>query len=161
MTYFNNPATLVELKSQYRELAHKHHPDNGGDGEIMKAVNSEYERLFPKLKDVRQTADGKTYTKENAETANQFIDLIDRLMRMEGIVIEIIGCFVWVTGNTKPNKDALKELKFRWHSTKTAWYLKPDDYRKRSRKEYDMDEIRGMYGTSGEINSRGMDKVGA
>jgi flavorubredoxin len=146
MEYFNSPETLVELKKQYRELAQQH------TGEIQ-AINAEYERLFPELKDVRQTVDGKTYSKENNETANQFIELMNEMMPMEGIVIEIIGCFVWVTGNTKPYKENLKGLKFRWHSTKTAWYLKPDDYRKRSRKEYGMDEIRAMYGTSGQISA--------
>jgi hypothetical protein len=80
-------------------------------------------------------------------------------MSMDNIIIEIIGCFVWVTGDTKPNKDRLKALKFQWHSKKTAWYLKPEDYRKRSRKDYDLDEIRSMYGTSGEFKSNGTEKL--
>ena len=65
------------------------------------------------------------------ETAEHFKDLIDELMRMDNIVIEVIGCFVWVTGETKPHKDKLKALKFQWHTKKIAWYLKPEDYRKR------------------------------
>jgi hypothetical protein len=32
------------------------------------------------------------------------------------------------------------------------------DYRKRSRKDYDLDEIRAMYGTSGAMNSNGATK---
>ena len=100
-----------------------------------------------------------TARQENTETADQFIDLINELMRMDDIIIEIIGCFVWVTGNTKPYKDILKGLKFQWHSKKIAWYLKPDDYRKRSRKDYDLNEIRAMYGTSGEMNSNGTVKI--
>ena len=82
-------------------------------------------------------------------------------MRMDDIVIEIIGCFVWVTGNTKPHREQLKALRFQWHSKKIAWYLKPEDYKKRSRKDYDLDEIREMYGTSGAVNSRGTVKVEA
>jgi len=74
---------------------------------------------------------------------------------MEGITIEVIGCFVWVTGDTKPHKDRLKALRFQWHSKKTAWYLKPEDYKRQSRREYGLDEIRAMYGTSGEMNSNG------
>ena len=30
MKWFNNPVTLEELKSQYRNLAMSHHPDTGG-----------------------------------------------------------------------------------------------------------------------------------
>jgi hypothetical protein len=80
-------------------------------------------------------------------------------MKLDGITIEIIGCFVWVTGDTKPNKDRLKALGFRWHSTKNMWYLKPETYRRKSRRDYDMEEIRGMYGTSGEVQSRGTVKI--
>ena len=155
------PETLEELKAMYRKLAMLHHPDRGGNAEIMKEVNGEYDVLFPLLKNVHKTKEGETYTarQETNETSDSFKDLISELMKMDGIVIEIIGCFVWVTGNTKPNKDKLKELKFQWHNKKIAWYLKPDDYRNRSGKEYSLDEIRVMYGTSGEMNSKGSVKL--
>jgi len=156
------PETLEELKAQYKQLAKKHHPDRGGDTATMQAVNAEYDVLFPRLKDVHKTKDGETYTARQAttETADQFKDLITQLMRMDDIVIEVIGCFVWVTGDTKPHKEQLNHiLKFKWHSKKKAWYLAPEDYRKRSRREYGLDEIRTMYGTSGQVNSRGMRKI--
>jgi hypothetical protein len=127
----------------------------------MKAINSEYDRLFPKLKDIHKTKDGTTYTarEETTEAPEYFKDLINKLMRMDEIVIEIIGCFVWITGNTKPYKDKLRTLNFQWHSKKSAWYLAPEDYRKRSRKNYALDEIRAMYGTSGTMNSTGTTKL--
>jgi DnaJ-class molecular chaperone len=163
MTKFFTPApqTLEELKAQYRKLAMQHHPDRGGDTETMKAINAEYDKLFPKLKDVHKTKTGETYTARQAttETAEHFKDLISELMKMEDIVIEVIGCFVWVTGNTRPHKEQLKALKFQWHSKKIAWYLAPEDYRKRSRKDYDLDEIREMYGTSGAVHSKGKAKI--
>lgn len=127
----------------------------------MKAVNNEYDTLFAKLKNIHKTQDGTTYTSKQAttETADQFKDLIIELMKMDNIVIEIIGCFVWVTGNTKTYKEKLKELKFQWHNKKTAWYLKPDDYRRKSRREYKLEEIREMYVTSGQMNSVGTEKL--
>jgi len=155
------PKTLEELKTQYRKLAFQYHPDKGGSIEIMQAINNEYDELFPKLKDVHQNKEGETYTAKQAstETSEQFKDLIRELMKLDDIVIEIIGCFVWVTGNTKVHKEKLKELKFQWHSKKTAWYLKPEDYHRKSRKEYGLDEIREMYGTSGKVNSKGINKI--
>ena len=161
--YFSRPTpeTLEELKAQYRKLAMKHHPDKGGDTETMKKVNAEYDLLFPKLKDVHKTKDGQTYTanKTTTETAEDFKDLINVLMRMDDIIIEIIGCFVWVTGETKLHREQLKELRFQWHSKKYAWYLKPENYHRKSRKEYKLDEIRRMYGTSGQVNSNGTIKI--
>ena len=159
--FFESPQTLEELKKQYRELAFRHHPDKGGSNEAMKAVNAEYDTLFEVLKDVHRTKDGETYTAKQptAETAEHFKDLIAELMKMDGITIEVIGCFVWVTGDTKPNKDRLKALGFKWSQNKTAWYLAPEDYRKKSRKDYDMEAIRRMYGTSGTMNSKGRVKI--
>ena len=162
--YFTpTPTTLEELKAQYRKLAMQHHPDRGGNLEAMQAVNAEYDRLFPLLKDTHQTKDGETYTARQAtsETAEHFKALVDELMRMDNIVIEIIGCFVWLTGETRPHKEQLKGLGFKWHSKKTAWYLDPEDYRRRSRKDYALDEIREMYGSSGKVNSRGTTKIEA
>ncbi|MCL2095575.1 MAG: hypothetical protein FWH10_01575 [Oscillospiraceae bacterium] len=78
---------------------------------------------------------------------------------MDDVIIEIIGCFIWLTGNTRQYKDKIKSLKFNWHSKKIAWYLKPDDYKKRSHKDYDLEEIRNMYGTSGEVKSTGTIKL--
>ena len=155
------PETLEELKGMYRKLAMLHHPDRGGDTETMKTVNAEYDTLFPLLKNTRKTKDGETYTaqKESTETADQFKDLISELMKMDRIVIEIIGCFVWLTGETKPHREQLKALGFKWHRKKVAWYLAPDDYRPRSRKDYALDEIRSMYGSRGKVNSRGMTKL--
>lgn len=49
-TYFTACTTLEELKAEYRRLALLHHPDVGGDEEAMKAINAEYDRLFPVLK---------------------------------------------------------------------------------------------------------------
>ena len=160
--YFTpTPKTLEELKAQYRKLVFQHHPDKGGSTEAMQEVNSEYDTLFSKLKDVHQTKDGETYTAKQAttETADQFKDLLNELMKMDNIEIEIIGCFVWVTGNTKPHREKLKALKFQWHSKKLAWYLKPEHYKRKSRREYGLDEIRQMYGTSGKTHSEGTTKL--
>jgi curved DNA-binding protein CbpA len=153
------PQTAEELKKQYRELAHKHHPDSDGNEEDMKIVNSEYAILFEKLKNVHVNAQGERYEKVTEETPEHFINIINELMRMDNIIIEVIGCFVWVSGDTKPYKEILKSLNFKWHTKKLCWYLAPEDYRRRSRKDYSLDEIRNMYGTSGAMNSNGTFKI--
>lgn len=47
MTYFKNVQSLEDLKNQFKALARKNHPDVGGDAEVMKAINQEYDQLFP------------------------------------------------------------------------------------------------------------------
>lgn len=132
MKWFNNPETLEDLKKQYKRLAFQNHPDRGG-----------------KLKDVHKNAQGEFYTARTAttETATEFMDIIEKLIRMDGIEIEVCGSWLWVTGDTRPHKEDLKALKFRWSSNKSAWYFHRDGYKKRSNKSLTLDEIRDYYGS--------------
>jgi len=45
MKYFNSK-TLDELKIEYRHLAKENHPDHGGDTEVMKEINAEFDLAF-------------------------------------------------------------------------------------------------------------------
>ena len=149
MKWFNNPQTLEELKKQYKQFALKHHPDIGGNLKDMQEINSEYDKLFKELKNIHRSAEGKTYTakEETTETANDFKNIIDSLINIDGINIEICGSWIWITGNTLPHKDKLKELKFKWSKSKNAWYFHNDGYKKRNNKNFTLDEIRDLYGS--------------
>lgn len=50
MKYFTSCTTLDELKKEYRRLAMANHPDRGGDEATMKAINAEYDAVFPAFK---------------------------------------------------------------------------------------------------------------
>jgi curved DNA-binding protein CbpA len=159
MKYFNPiPKTLEELKRFYKKLSLTHHPDVGGSDEEMKIVNAEYTTLFDKLKDIHTNASGETYHKATQETPQQFIEIIDRLIRFEGITIEIIGSFIWCGANTKPYKEQLKEIGFKWSQNKLSWYLPPDGYRRKNKKIYSMDDIRDMFGSQ-EVETKPFEKV--
>ena len=151
--YFIYCETLEELKAEYRKLAMQYHPDRqGGDLETMQEINNEYEQMFERLKNKHKTAEGKAYEKATNEAPSEFIDLINALLKMQGIHIEVIGSFVWVSGNTKEHKDSLKAIGFRWHTTKKVWYKAPSDYIKRSKTKYTMQEVRNMYGVQYEAD---------
>ena len=46
MSWFSNCQTLEELKKLYKQLVFKHHPDRGGNEELMKQINVEYDKIF-------------------------------------------------------------------------------------------------------------------
>lgn len=72
MKYFTNCKNLEELKKEYRRLAMIHHPDRGGDVEIMKEINNEYDTMFPVLK-LKHNQSAAEPTHETAEsTRNEF-----------------------------------------------------------------------------------------
>ena len=154
--YFNGITTLEELKREYKRLAMANHPDRGGDLETMQQINAEYDIMFKLVGSIHRNAKGETYTKETNETPDMFKDIIEKLIRMNGVEIEIIGCFIWLSGNTKIYKEAIKSLGFKWHTTKKMWYKAPEDYRKKSKVSYSIDEIRNMYGSFGTFHGVGM-----
>ena len=57
--YFQNVKSIQELRKRYRELLKEHHPDNGGNEDVMKEINAEYDRLFAILSKEKQP-DGET-----------------------------------------------------------------------------------------------------
>lgn len=149
MKWFSNPRTLEELKKQYKKLVFANHPDKGGNVANMQEINSEYDILFSKLKNTHTTAEGKTYESktETAETPEEFKNIIDVLIHLDGLNIEICGSWLWLTGNTMPHRETLKGLKFRWSKSKKAWYYHTADYKKTSNKTFTLDQIRDFYGS--------------
>ena len=149
MSYFTNCKTAEELKKAYRTWAKKLHPDLGGNAEEFKVMQAEYERMWERLKNVHKTAEGKTYTAktETTEAPQEFINIINVLIRLEGVNVEICGSWIWASGNTMTHKDTLKSLGFKWAYKKRAWYYHTEPYRKRSHRELTLDEIRDMFGS--------------
>lgn len=71
--YFKNVTSYEDLKKQFRALSRKNHPDAGGDLETIKAINCEYDALFPIWKDRHNTAEPQNQTTETADgTRSQF-----------------------------------------------------------------------------------------
>lgn len=148
-TIFSTP--IEEIKRQYRKLAIKHHPDMGGKLEDMQRVNAEFDALKKRVYNIHESQSGEVYTDQTQEAPDdvteRFKDIIEKLIHMEGLEIEICGSFLWVGGNTKPNKDELKGMGFRWASKKKRWFLAPQGWRKKGRRELTMGEIRDSYGS--------------
>ena len=98
---------LDDLKKQYYKLAKIYHPDAGGSNEQMKQLNNEYEQLFKKV------ANGQNINQEEYEVEFQINEvykaIIDKIISHPGLVIEIVGRWIWVSGNTFPVKELLKE----------------------------------------------------
>ena len=150
--YFANCTSIEEIKKIYRQLAKKYHPDhnNTDTNAIMAEINLQYEQQK-----------GRTFTATNHETKKEYTtnfdpfdgyrEIINRLINLEGITIELCGTWLWITGVKKEDKEKqaiLKELNFTFSGKKCAWYWKPGTYRKKSKKELTIEEIRNLYGSN-------------
>lgn len=70
--YFKNVKSFEDLKNQFKALARKNHPDAGGDPEIMKAINCEYDALFPIWKNRTEVETGSIINETADGTRSQF-----------------------------------------------------------------------------------------
>lgn len=149
MTYFTNCKTIEEAKALYKKLAKENHPDLGGDTETMKAINTEFEKVFDLLKNKHTGANNTTYTaKSNSnETAAEFMDIINKLIHCNGLIIELVGRWIWLTGNTYEYRNIIKSLGFTWATRKKAWYWRKEEDRSFNHKEMTLNEIRSLYGS--------------
>ena len=155
MKWFINVDCVEELKSQYRKLCMKHHPDRGGNTADMQEINGEYETLFNRYKDIHRSTreDGpRTYTAETktAETPWDFINICNELFKLDGIEVELCGRWLWIGGNTLIHREHLKKLGCAWSKNKQkwSWHFPEDAARKyKGKKAWSMDRIRDCFGS--------------
>jgi hypothetical protein len=132
------------------------HPDVTGDAStepIMQLINATYDDLWPQLKDrhasTKEETAGQVYTATTSteETPEAFRLILVALLRMRGLVIELCGRWVWITGNTREHAAQLKAIGCRWAPKKGAWYWHAADDFSFNRGKWNLDAIRAAYGS--------------
>ena len=128
------------VKKAYQRACMKYHPDRNPSGlEMMKAVNQAYESLKDVSEPVKRTVKADYGDKLNAA--------FNAIRNLDGITIELKGAWLWVTGNTKPHKETLKEAGFKWAPVKKAWHFRDEEYKSSSRGKYTLEQIDEKYGS--------------
>ena len=148
MQYFEGLTEEKAIKARYKELAKQYHPDRGGNAETMKEINNQYERV---LSGAYQRA-GKSLSEIDALLAKDIAaaQALYTIISIPDLNIELCGCWIWVTGNTRAARDPLKQGNFRWSSPKKAWYWRPPE--SAGKRKYkcggrDMEWIRNNHGS--------------
>ncbi|MDD2508645.1 MAG: hypothetical protein PHS78_06360 [Aliarcobacter skirrowii] len=136
MNEFREVTGINEAKKIYKKLAKKLHPDVGGDEESFKILNAVYNDLI----------EHKIYFSNDIKIDIELEKVISLILHFENIIIELVGSWIWVSGDTKEIKDKLKELGFKWASKKKMWFY--GEMKKRNHKEQSMEDIKGKYGAT-------------
>lgn len=158
MKYFTGCRTIDDVKQMFHKLAKKLHPDAGGSAADFREMMSEYKRAFEQYKNVHMTREGEMYEKETTETPEEFAEIINKVIHMEGVTIEIIGSWVWLTGNTMTYKDQIKAAGFWWSKSKKAWYHNGEKEHKKYRGHYSMDGLREKWGSQ-EVQTEKQERI--
>lgn len=161
MTYFKDCKTIEDVKEAYRKYAKALHPDNGGDAEEFKRMQQAYTAAYNRYKGVhRKKAAGNTEnTKKAAEdthsdytddfSAEAFASIIDKIIGLDGIDIEIVGSWIWLSGNTYPYREQIKAAGFFWSSKHKKWYYSGDRRKSKKHSKLTFEEVRALHGSHG------------
>jgi len=142
------PVSKQQVKQAYKSQAKKYHPDINPTGEtMMQALNAAHERLL----DCEFPIESMYKQGVNHDLSAIYSDTIAKLQDLPAsIIVELKGAWLWVSGDTKPFKETLKEVGCRWHSKKKQWYFydyKQPRFRSFSRGAMTSEEITERYGS--------------
>lgn len=155
MKFFMNCKTLDEVKALFKQLAMEHHPDRGGDTATMQAINSEYAYATALL------LKGANLSSEESDQQLRFSEeyrqVIEQIIHLPGIKIELVGLWIWVTGDTKPVAGKLNDAGLHFAPKKIAWYYRSAYLKARRGGKKTLDQIRAKYGSE-EIRDTGKRK---
>ena len=143
MKYFLNASTVETVKMMYRKLALENHPDRGGDTATMAEINRQYEEALKRLDGTE--SDGRTY-RYDAAKESEIMDVIRALLAIPGIEVDLVGRWLWISGETRPVKDRLKALGCRWSPDKSLWYWRSADSKRPWKTNGSFDDICNTYG---------------
>lgn len=134
---------LPAIRTLYKKLAHQYHPDKGGSTEKMQELNAKYKQALTKI-----DRDSPTASEFNMNFEIELMEKIQKVIHLQGIELEVLGAWLWITGETKPVKDYLKESGFFFSPKKVAWYFRKESDRQHWRGAgKPLDEIRSKYGS--------------
>ena len=155
MYYFKDCKTVEEVKAMYKTLAKQHHPDCGGDTATMQEINKAYAIACAAIFQGENRDAEDTY--EQIRLSEEYRRVIEQIIHLAGIVIELVGNWIWVTGNTYPVKKYLKEAGMFFASKKVAWYYRAEEHKTKGGKKT-LDEIREKYGSE-KINANSQGRM--
>jgi curved DNA-binding protein CbpA len=146
-------ATQAEIKKAFKAASLKFHPDrNPAGAQMMIAINAAYDTLKNLGDSVKAHNDFK-----QTNYAEELNEVLNSLLVLEGLILEVCGNWIWISGDTKQHAKRLgrKEggLGCFYASKKKKWYFRPDEYKSRSRKSTDMNEIRAKYGSTTQFKT--------
>ncbi len=155
MKYFNQCKSIDEIKAMYKQLAKQYHPDCGGDTETMQAINAEYAYACGNVFKGDNLTEEET--DEKMRMSEEYRRVLESIINLAGVIIELVGNWIWVTGNTYPVKKQLKEAGLFFASKKLAWYYRAEEYKTKGGKKT-LDEIREKYGSE-TVNTKRHRKI--
>jgi hypothetical protein len=150
MKYFNEIMEIEEMRNMFRSYCLELHPDKGGDHNEFIAMKDEYDKIINKAaanESIRAAAEDRK-PNFSFESERELAEMIEKLMRVQGVIIELCGSWLWISGNTFVVHEQLKAFGFRYSRKKKSWYYSPYMSSGKRRGRYSMKKIRETFGST-------------
>lgn len=161
MKYFQHCKTQAEIRKLFHELVTIHHPDKGGDLATMQEITAEYDLANAKI------LKGENLSTEEIngemELSEKYRQAVEAIINLPGIVIEVVGTWLWVRGATFEHRSKarggtgiLHEAGFLYANKKdepSAWFFRTEENKVNSFKKQSLEEIKAKYGST-TVNSK-------
>lgn len=146
MKYFNSSE---DLKKQYYSWCKKLHPDHRGDPEEFKKMVEEYQEA--QLHGFKKEAQA-----QETELTAELERALKKIVTLEGLEIDLVGSWLWVSGETFSFKDILKEAGFKWASKRKKWYFSEE--KAKGKFKGDFEQLKAHHGFK-EIKGKTVEKI--
>lgn len=136
---------LDTLKKQYFKLSKLYHPDAGGTKEQFQNLQVEYKKL---LKNILEGSNLSSDQKKNEIEIDEAIrNIVDSIINLNNINIELIGKWLWISGNTYAVRSELKKAGLIYIKKDGISYWVYKGSESRGRGKLTIDEIKKKYGS--------------
>jgi hypothetical protein len=146
--YFASCNTLDDAKLAYKTFAKILHPDINKS----ETATADFQEMCNQF-DSFQPKKLKFEKEMNEFNGAEYRTVLEQLWKLDGVIVEICGSYLWLSGETKKHLFQIKAIespmfeKPMWAKNKEMWFFKPKGYKSQNRKVFDINQIRAKYGS--------------
>jgi hypothetical protein len=131
--------SAAEVQLRFDELSKVF---NGQD-EMLEAIKNEYSTLMSVVTESKPVEEVK-----EKESMAGIIKVLQERINPEGLKLEVLGKYLWLSGSTFAVREGLKQLGFRYSPDKKSWYWRAEADRSSNTKPIPLEMIREKYGAN-------------
>ena len=144
MQFFNDCQNVEQCRSKFRILSKQLHPDLGGNAELFKVMLNEYQAWNQFNDEIVNSWEHRPATGLH----DGAVECIRVATGLDGVIVDVVGAFVWCRGDTRQHKTILKGLGMFWAPKSQAWMLKTPGWKRRAKKPWGYNKARSVYGSA-------------
>lgn len=151
LKYFSGTNELSNLKAEFKKLMLLWHPDKNREidtTEICKLIILEYDYILKNRSFVNAKNEAETINYEAEILLREtYVNVINMLIKLDNIRIELVGTWLWISGNTFENKEQIKAAGCLFSGSKKLWYYRDGEYKGWNKNPMTFDSIKQKYGS--------------